>query len=182
MKSGQTIGIVVLALVAAAAGFLAAYDRQPPAPAPAPAMVGTSDGELRPVPDFSLVDLAGATRSGAEWSGQVRIVNFWATWCPPCRREIPLLIELQEQYGGRIQVIGIAIDDLEDVRAYAREAGFNYPVLVGQQEAIDLGNAFAPNFVGLPFTVIVDAQDRITQVHVGELHRDEAEAMLGQVL
>jgi thiol-disulfide isomerase/thioredoxin len=180
MNRSSTVGIVVLALLAAVAGFFAAYER--PAPVPTPVAVQTAVGELRPVPDFSLVDVAGESRSGAEWSGRVRIVNFWATWCPPCRREIPLLIELQEEYGERVQVIGIAIDDLDAVQAYAADAGFNYPVLVGQQEAIELGNDFLPDFVGLPFTVIVDAGDRITDVHVGELHREEAEAFLRKVL
>jgi thiol-disulfide isomerase/thioredoxin len=180
MSRSGTIGVVVLALLAAGAGFFAAYEWHPPAATPAAKK--SVDGALRPVPDFSLVDVAGESRSGEEWSGRVRIVNFWATWCPPCRREIPLLIELQEEYGNRLQVIGIAIDDLDAVQAYAADAGFNYPVLVGQQEAIELGNAFLPDFVGLPFTVIVDADDRITDVHVGELHREEAEGFLRKVL
>jgi thiol-disulfide isomerase/thioredoxin len=180
VNRGQIIAVVLLAVAAGAAGFFAS--RQQSAPAEAVVVGPVENAELRAVPDFSLIDLAGQTRSGAEWSGQVRIVNFWATWCPPCRREIPLLIDLQQEYGDRMQVIGIAIDDLAEVQSYAEETAFNYPVLVGQQEAIDLGNAFLPDFVGLPFTVIVDAQDRIAQVHVGELHRDEAEAMLAEVL
>lgn len=181
MNRGQVVAVIVLAVAAAAVGFLAARHQsgEPVATVTAPA---TADAELRPVPDFRLVDLSGETRSGGEWSGQVRIVNFWATWCPPCRREIPLLIELQQEYGDQMQVIGIAIDDMAEVQAYAAEAGFNYPVLVGQQDAIELGNAFLPDFVGLPFTVIVDAEDRIAKVHMGELHRDEAETFLAEVL
>ena len=180
MNRGQVIAIVLLAVVAGAAGyFVSRHQSTPVGPVVA---TPVDSAELRAVPDFSLVDLAGETRSGAEWSGQVRIVNFWATWCPPCRREIPLLIDLQQEYGDRMQVIGIAIDDLADVQSYAEETGFNYPVLVGQQEAIDLGNAFLPDFVGLPFTVIVDAGNRIAKVHMGELHRDEAKAMLAEVL
>mgnify|MGYP001550980761 CR=1 FL=1 len=180
MNRGQIFAVVLLAVAAGAAGYFVSRQQSTPV---APVVAVPADGaELRAVPDFSLTDLAGETRSGAEWSGKIRIVNFWATWCPPCRREIPLLIDLQQEYGDRMQVIGIAIDDLAEVQSYAEETAFNYPVLVGQQEAIDLGNAFVPDFVGLPFTVIVDAEDRITKVHVGELHRDEAEAMLAEVL
>jgi thiol-disulfide isomerase/thioredoxin len=180
VNRGQIVAVVLLAVAAGAAGYF--VSRHQSAPVDAVVVGPVENAEFRAVPDFSLTDLAGETRSGAEWSGQVRIVNFWATWCPPCRREIPLLIDLQQEYGDRMQVIGIAIDDLADVRSYAEETAFNYPVLVGQQEAIDLGNAFLPDFVGLPFTVIVDAEDRIAKVHVGELHRDEAESMLAEVL
>jgi thiol-disulfide isomerase/thioredoxin len=180
VNRGQIIGVILLAVAAGAAGFFVASQKGPPV-APVTATV-TGAAEFRPAPDFSLVDLTGAARSGSEWSDRVRIVNFWATWCPPCRREIPLLIDLQEEYGERMQVLGIAIDDLDAVQAYAEEAGFNYPVLVGQQEAIELGNAFLPDFVGLPFTVIVDAENRITKVHMGELHREQAEAFLSDVL
>ena len=180
MNRGQIIAVVLLAAAAGAAGYF--VSRHQSSPVDPVVAVPVDSAELRAVPDFSLTDLAGETRSGSEWSGQVRIVNFWATWCPPCRREIPLLIDLQQEYGDRMQVIGIAIDDLADVQSYAEETAFNYPVLVGQQKAIDLGNAFLPDFVGLPFTVIVDAEDRIAKVHMGELHRDEAEAMLAEVL
>ena len=86
---------------------------------------------------FSLPDLDGRQRDFSEWDGKHRILNFWATWCAPCRREIPLLKEFQDaQADSGIQVIGIAVDDLEPAVAYAKDAEFNYPVLIGQEDAM----------------------------------------------
>jgi peroxiredoxin len=93
-----------------------------------------------------------------------------------------LLIELQAQYGDVLQVIGIAIDDMAEVRNYAADTGFNYPVLVGQQNAVALGNAVLTDWIGLPFTAFVDASGRIIRVHVGELHREQAQEFLGELL
>jgi len=109
-------------------------------------------------------------------------VNFWATWCPPCRREIPLLIELQNEYGADLAVIGIAVDDMETVREYAVKSQFNYPVLVGQQNAVELGNQVLADWIGLPFTAFVNASGDVVRVHVGELHRDQAETFLTEIL
>jgi len=134
------------------------------------------------LPGFSLPDLDANLRSSSEWDGQIRLVNFWATWCPPCRREIPLLVDLQERYRDDIQVLGIAIDDLDAVQDYAREQAFNYPVLVGQQEAIELGNEVLAEWIGLPFTAFVDASGRVVRVHVGELHEKQAAEFLGEML
>ena len=120
-------------------------------------------------------------RQSSEWDGEVRVVNFWATWCPPCRREIPLLKELQAEYGDRIRIVGIAIDDMEAVREYAVGADFNYPVLVGQQDAVDLGNQVLQDWIGLPFTAFTDASGKVHHIHVGELHREQAERFLATV-
>jgi len=133
-------------------------------------------------PPFVLPDIEGNPRESSEWDGQIRLVNFWATWCPPCRREIPLLIELQKEYDGRIQILGIAIDELPEVQAYAASTDFNYPVLTGQQNAIELGNTFLNDFIGLPFTAFVDESGHIVRVHVGELHREQADAFLAEIL
>ena len=181
MNGPRVAALVAVGLIAGGAGYVLSQYTSGPAPESATVTVAEAEA-ARTVPAFSLIDVEGNMRDGSEWSGQVRLVNFWATWCPPCRREIPLLIELQEEHAGKLQVIGIAIDDLDDVQAYAADAGFNYPVLVGQQEAVDLGNAFLKDFVGLPFTVIANAENEIIRVHVGELHREQAEAFLGEVL
>ncbi|HUH00138.1 MAG TPA: TlpA disulfide reductase family protein [Gammaproteobacteria bacterium] len=134
-------------------------------------------------PEFVLPDLAGTPRSSSEWHDTVRVVNFWATWCPPCIREIPLLVDVQQEYGGRgVQVIGIAMDETDAVRDFAAGMEFNYPVLIGQEDAVDLGNRFLDGFIGLPFTAFTDRDGRIVRVHSGELHREQIEAILAELL
>ena len=89
-------------------------------------------------PEFSLADTAGVMRSITEWDGKAMVVNFWATWCAPCRREMPLLKALQAEYtDADIQIIGIAVDLREDVLGYLEQAPVNYPVMIGDQDAID---------------------------------------------
>ena len=134
------------------------------------------------VPEFQLADRDGTPRSLADWQGKSLVVNFWATWCAPCRREIPLLGELQRQYGpDGFQVIGIAADYRDKVIAYADKAGIKYPLLIGEQGALDAAAAFGIEIVGLPFTVFSDSQGRIITCHVGELTRPQAEFILGAI-
>lgn len=119
---------------------------------------------------FTLPDLEGRPRSAEEWQGKARLVNFWATWCAPCRREIPLLKDTQANYADRnLQVIGIAVDFEEDVRAYAEKADFNYPVLVGQENAMAVAESSGVSFVGLPFTMVVAPDGTLLGVHMGEI-------------
>ncbi len=136
------------------------------------------------IPDgFVLMDLTGAPRSLAEFRGQTLIVNFWATWCPPCRREIPLLKELQASYAAQgVTVVGIAVEEPTPVRKLADEIGFNYPILIGEQEAYDLAGALGIEVIGLPYTVFIDARGRVQHVHSGELHREDAELALARLL
>ncbi|MGB5622086.1 MAG: TlpA disulfide reductase family protein [Gammaproteobacteria bacterium] len=170
--SRQILLLVAIMLISGAGGYLA-YRASVPQPAPAVAAT---------MPSFVLPDLTGSDRDSNEWANRPRLVNFWATWCPPCRREIPLLIELQNQYGADLAVIGIAIDDMDAVREYAVENQFNYPVLVGQQNAVEVGNQVLADWIGLPFTAFVSASGEVVRVHVGELHRDQAEAFLREIL
>lgn len=146
--------------------------------------VGTSSpaaGTERP--EFSLPDTSGKLRSISEWDGDALVVNFWATWCAPCRREIPLLMALQDAHAGeRLQVIGIAVDQPDAVRQYAAEMGMNYPVLVGEQAAVEAASAFGVDFIGLPFTAFTDAAGRVHKIHLGELEPDELEALVTEIL
>jgi thiol-disulfide isomerase/thioredoxin len=134
------------------------------------------------LPDFTLGDLSGAPRSIRSWPGKSMIVNFWATWCAPCRREIPLLRELQKQHGPEgFQIVGVAVDIREDVVKYAQEIGIDYPVLIGEQDGLDAVNSFGQGSLGFPFTVFTDNQGRIVLFHLGEIHREQADVMLGAV-
>lgn len=135
--------------------------------------------------DFSLTDMSGAVRHASEWDGQPKLINFWATWCAPCRREIPLLKETQARYTDlNLQVIGIAVDFAEDVAAYAEHAEFNYPILVGQEDAMAVAETSGVEFIGLPFTMVVAASGELIKTHVGEIveaHIDAITDVLAQL-
>jgi thiol-disulfide isomerase/thioredoxin len=180
----RILPLVLLVLVSASAGFYlyrGMFDRPPPQLDTLPTVAAPRAAAF--APDFVLPDLAGRQRSSSEWHGTIRVVNFWATWCPPCLREIPLLVEIQDEYLERdVRVIGIAIDDHEAVAEFAAQLEFNYPVLIGQDEAMDLGNLFLEGFIGLPFTAFMDRRGRILRVHTGEIHREQIESILAELL
>ena len=123
-------------------------------------------------PAFTLPDLDGTSRQLDEWDGKHRVLNFWATWCAPCRREIPLLKAFQDEHGeAGFQVIGIAVDYAEEVVAYAEEAQFNYPVVTGQQEAMAVAETSGIDFIGMPFTMFVTRDGEYVGAYIGELHQ-----------
>ncbi len=131
------------------------------------------------LPEFSLEDLTGEMRSIHGWEGDALAINFWATWCAPCLREIPLLKAFQSANGAAgVQVVGIAVDHLEAVRAFNDEMGLNYPVLVGELAAIEAAAKFGLEFFVLPFTVFTDPHKRILGVHRGELHAEHLQEFL----
>jgi len=134
------------------------------------------------VPDVSLADRAGQMRSLHEWAGKSLIVNFWATWCAPCRNEIPLLQKLQREHAAEgFQVVGIAADFRDKVIPFADGMKIEYPVLIGEQEALDAAKAFGVEAFGFPFTIFADARGRIVAAHMGELTQPEADLILGAV-
>ncbi len=150
----------------------------PDAPAQPAAAEPVETAEAMPaipvVPSFSLPDTDGTERSFSEWSGRHTLLNFWATWCAPCRREIPLLKAFQDEQGDNgVQVIGIAVDDALPVSKYAEEMQFNYPVLVGQQEAMEIAESSGIEFIGMPFTMIVAADGELLNAHFGEIHEPD---------
>ena len=122
-------------------------------------------------PDFTLPDLDGRPRRPDEWDGKVLVVNFWATWCAPCRQEIPLLIDVERRRPG-VRVIGIAVDRAEAVRPFVEELGIGYPILLD-----DLGGSTMRRYgnrVGaLPFTVITGRDGVVAYVRLGELDAAE---------
>ena len=180
MKSWPIVVIAVSAMAAGAAFYL--YRQQPPAPVAAPAPDEAAARLVATLPSFQLADRDGQMKSLQDWPDQALIVNFWATWCAPCRREIPLLQQLQRDHGPEgFQVIGIAVDFRDKVLAYADEMKIEYPLLIGEQEALDAAAAFGVEAVGFPFTVFSDRQGRIVAAHMGELTAAQATLILDAV-
>jgi thiol-disulfide isomerase/thioredoxin len=148
-----------------------------------PALPVASPARVVPVdvPNLALPDLAGVPHHLADWSGHPLIINFWATWCEPCRREIPLLIRLRhERVGAGLAVVGIAIDFRAAVKKYAPQAGIDYPVLVGEEQGLEAVHAFGMDLL-FPFSVFADQSGRVVAVKLGELHQDEADFILDRV-
>jgi thiol-disulfide isomerase/thioredoxin len=191
--------VALLLLACAAAGFLlqrlgaprrtlhalpAAQAPSPPASAAgAPAEPQAPPARKVPeqLPDIALPAPDGVVHRLAEWQGRPLLINFWATWCEPCRREIPLLKRLRQQRAAdRLQVIGIALDSRDAVGQYAHERGIDYPVLVGEQGGFEAAGAFGMDTV-LPFSVFADRAGRVITLKVGELHPDEANLILDRV-
>lgn len=133
--------------------------------------------------DFSLPDIEGKTRHFNEWAGKVRVLNFWATWCPPCVKETPMFVEMQEKYGDRgLQFIGVAIDDKQKVIDFMDTYGVNYPMLIGAEDAIKVAEAYGDRFGALPYTVVIDRNNKIIHAQGGEMKREKTESILKSLL
>ena len=131
----------------------------------------------------TLPDMAGKPQALAQWRGKVMVVNFWATWCAPCLEEIPEFVRMQERFGPRgLQFVGIAIDNADKVREFAARFRMNYPVLVGEIEAIELVRTAGNERGGLPFTVIVDREGRLIGTELGGLNEQRLTAIIEPAL
>jgi len=199
----RALAIILVVGTGLVAGFISYRLQRPAQPLPhasppaqgasSPAASQTPEGETpegelpaaRPVPmvlpDLTLPDLAGRARALRSFSGRPLIVNFWATWCEPCRREIPLLRDLRQRHrDDRIEIVGIAIDFASAVNDFLQRTPIDYPVLVGEQQGLEAAQQFGVQTV-LPFSVFADAAGGIVAVKVGELHREEADFILEQI-
>ncbi len=135
------------------------------------------------VEDFSLSDSKGELRSLSEWQNKIIIINFWATWCAPCREEIPVFVELQQQYRDKgLQFIGIALQEAEEVRGFMEEFNVNYPSMVGGDEVIQAAKRLGNNIGALPYTVIIDNNGKIVFTQRGPLSKTDAESVIKNLL
>jgi len=171
--------IITVALLALGAGLFAGWRAQ------APASLSPEQAQSAAETLFvsTLPDLSGDQQPFAQWRGKLLIVNFWATWCPPCREEIPQFIKVQEKYRSRgLVFVGVAVDKKDAVRAYADEIGINYPVLFGDFEAMELSRKVGNRAGALPFTLIIDRSGKIIATKLGGLTQAKLEPIIGPLL
>ncbi len=170
MKTVQIIFIIALLALTAGIGVR---------------MFGQWQAEQQPIPlpEFSFPDLNNVSHSSKEWQGKIIVLNFWATWCPSCLKEIPEFMALQTQYGEKVQFVGIALDDLDAVKTFQQKTAVNYPLLIsgdwaGFQLAKKLGNLIS----AIPYTVVANRDGIIIYHHAGELSANELQAVITPLL
>lgn len=169
---------IAITLVAVAAGYYVLQHRGAvEAASPVPALPPSAASGTAPA--FTLKDISGKNVSLADFKGKVVVLDFWATWCPPCRKEIPDFISIQNEYGARgVQVVGIALDELPKVQAFARSNGMNYPVLMGN----DAITAQYGGIEGIPTTFIIDRKGKIVERFEGFRPRETFVAAITPLL
>ena len=182
---------LVIAAALGAGGFAAGFAasrwlRAAPASSPERASSGSgvqageversaAGGRADETPNFRFVDQHGMEHRLSGWRGSARVVNFWATWCPPCVHEIPILIAVQEEFRERgVRFLGVAADEPAGAFAMARELGMNYPTMADMRRSVELMHAYGHLSAALPFTAFIDTKDSIRARYVGALTLEQA--------
>jgi thiol-disulfide isomerase/thioredoxin len=176
MRATPILILVAAGVMAAAAGYFYRQHGSASVPAEATETAGT------PLPaGVVLTDLDGVTHKLQDWHGKLLMINFWATWCTPCLKEIPLLTKAQTEYASRgLQIIGPAVDDPEEVKKAAKgPLAINYPVMTGTPDAmLGLLNDFGNTAGALPFSVIVAADGTVVHQQLGEFTAEDLKQLV----
>ncbi|WP_374086457.1 TlpA family protein disulfide reductase [Methylomicrobium lacus] len=164
--------VILIGLFALAGGIALRYSMYP-----------APETDASPLPEFTLSDVSGKPRSIGEWKGKLLVINFWATWCPSCREEMPDLVALQQHYAAQgVQVLGIALEDKEPVEEYLNSAKINYPTLIAGDQGMALAAQMGNNAEAVPYTVVVDRAGLIRYRHLGKFSKPELGQSLDQLL
>lgn len=127
----------------------------------------------------TLPDSLGKAQPLAQWQGKVLIINFWASWCPPCREEMPTLSRLQTKHAANgVQIVGIAIDSATNVTQYATRHPAAYPLLIGDSNTSELTRAMGNTQMALPYTVVFDASGAAKMTRLGLISENELDSIL----
>ncbi|WP_024299139.1 TlpA family protein disulfide reductase [Methylomicrobium lacus] len=155
--------VILIGLFALAGGIALRYSMYP-----------APDTEAAPLPEFTLPDVSGQPRSSGEWKGKLLVINFWATWCPSCRQEMPDLVALQQHYAAQgVQMLGIALDDKEPVQEYLSSTPINYPTLIAGDQGMALAAQMGNQAEAVPYTVVVDRGGLIQYRQLGKFSKQD---------
>ena len=168
----KKIGLfVAIAVVSAAIGIYVGNKKFEPLAAADPAV-----GRLM---QTRLPDIHDQQRSLSDWKGKVLLVNFWATWCPPCVAEMPELVALQNEMSAKnLQIIGIGIDSASNIRQFSEKLQITYPLLIAGMQGTELSRELGNQAGGLPFTVLLDSQGKVRHTYLGKLNMEKVRADL----
>ena len=170
-RSVQVLLFVVVTLVAAVGGYLIS----------GPSHTGTIDADR--VLGATFPDLSGEPHTIGDWKGKVLVVNFWATWCPPCLEEIPMFVRLQREMGQQgLQFVGIAVDQHTKVAQFVARNAVNYPIVIGQLDAIKVAESAGNESGRLPYTLVFDRQGRVVSRHYGGLTERDLRPIIQKLL
>jgi peroxiredoxin len=132
---------------------------------------------------LSLPDTSGRQQSLSQWRGKVLVVNFWATWCAPCREEMPEFVRAQREFGPRgLQFVGIAVDEPDKVAQFAKELGLNYPALIGGYGAVELSKTLGNQLSALPFTIVINRTGTVARTQLGPFKPDKLRSTIDSLL
>jgi len=134
-------------------------------------------------PAFKLKDMQGQLRNIDEWNGKVVLVNFWATWCPPCKKEMPAFMQAYKQYKEQgFEIIGIALDDVDSVQNFIDVLDVNYTIMAAEHKGLELSRIYGNRIGALPFSVFIDRDGIIKLTHAGELSKQQVEDIIRPLL
>lgn len=190
MSMAQRILILSIAILAGLGGALAYRLAHVPdaqagnAAGNVEAAVATPEsvvGQRRP--DYTVARSDGELVSASDFDGQVVLVNFWATWCAPCREEMPMLAALHDEFAGQeFSVVGIALDEVEQARSFAAELGIEYPILIGTTDVMNVVRLYGNRTGVLPYSVLVDRDGTIRWAYLGALKEDSLRTEIAKLL
>lgn len=169
--------IAIIALIAGSAGYL--FSRKQHAPPASQPPTASAQSSVNTLMDVQFATSTGQWQKLAAWKGKVLVVNYWATWCPPCREEMPMFSALHEKYQANgVQFVGIGIDSVDKIREYQISEKIAYPLLVGTLDAMRNTQGLGNTAQALPFTVLINRQGQLDTVKLGKLTEAELEARL----